>query len=115
MLCPIIFTTLVQVCEFVNFFNVMSAFLHLDLICLCAKKTRIMVSGGDPQLINRVQDPIFLDGIAQTFADVQNTVRDFGPWADAWVSEAGGAYQSGGRDVSHTFANGFWFVLDHHI
>ena len=74
-----------------------------------------MVSGGDPELINRVQDPIFLDHIAQTFADVHNTVREFGPWSEAWVSEGGGAYQSGGRDVSRTFADGFWFVPFHYF
>ncbi|KAF3431554.1 hypothetical protein FNV43_RR26285 [Rhamnella rubrinervis] len=67
-------------------------------------------AGGDPELINRVQDPIYLDHVAQTFADVRNTVREFAPWSEAWVSEAGGAYQSGGRDVSHAFADGFWYL-----
>ncbi|KAL0385961.1 UNVERIFIED_CONTAM: Heparanase-like protein 2 [Sesamum radiatum] len=28
----------------------------------------------------------------------------------AWVGEAGGAYNSGGKDVSHTFVNGFWYL-----
>ncbi|KAL6186782.1 hypothetical protein ACLB2K_042901 [Fragaria x ananassa] len=27
-----------------------------------------------------------------------------------WVGEAGGAYNSGGKDVSHTFVNGFWYL-----
>ncbi|KAH7516050.1 hypothetical protein FEM48_Zijuj10G0093600 [Ziziphus jujuba var. spinosa] len=66
--------------------------------------------GGDPNLINLVQDPIYLDNIAQTFEDAENSVREFAPWAEAWITEAGGALQSGGRDVSHTFVDGFWYL-----
>lgn len=31
-----------------------------------------------------------------------------GPWASAWVGESGGAYNSGGREVSNTFVDSFW-------
>lgn len=31
-----------------------------------------------------------------------------GPWASAWVGEAGGAFNSGGKNVSDTFINSFW-------
>ncbi|KAJ1389828.1 Glycoside hydrolase, family 79 [Sesbania bispinosa] len=67
-------------------------------------------AGVDPELINKVQDPYFLSQIAQTFKDVAEAVKEFTPWAGAWVGESGGAYNSGGKDVSHTFANGFWSV-----
>ncbi|XP_048318964.2 heparanase-like protein 1 [Ziziphus jujuba] len=67
-------------------------------------------AGGDPNLIFRVQDPIYLDNIAQTFQDAEDSVKEFAPWSGAWISEAGGAYQSGGRDVSHTFVDGFWYL-----
>lgn len=67
-----------------------------------------MIAGVDPTLIDRVQDPFFLSEIAQTFYDLSNTIKEFGPWSEAWVGEAGGAYNSGSKYVSHTFANGFW-------
>ncbi|CAK9142393.1 unnamed protein product [Ilex paraguariensis] len=67
-------------------------------------------AGVDSDLINKVQDPFFLDQIAQTFKDISTNVEQFGPWSGAWVGEAGGAYNSGGKDVSHTFVNGFWYL-----
>lgn len=65
-------------------------------------------AGVDKTLIDKVQDPFFLSQVTQTYKDVSNIIDRFGPWAGAWVGEAGGAYNSGGKDVSHTFANGFW-------
>ncbi|OWM75904.1 heparanase-like protein 2 [Punica granatum] len=66
--------------------------------------------GVDRNLINKVQDPYFLDQVAQTYADVKETVARFGPGTKAWVGESGGAYNSGSKDVSHTFADGFWYL-----
>ncbi|OMP04195.1 Glycoside hydrolase, family 79 [Corchorus olitorius] len=66
--------------------------------------------GNDPNLINTIQDPYHLNQIAQTFKDVSNAVDKFAPWAGAWVGESGGAYNSGGKDVSRTFADGFWYL-----
>lgn len=70
----------------------------------------VMYAGVDATLINKIQDPYFLDRVAQTYKDISTTIKSFGPWTGAWVGEAGGAYNSGGKDVSHTFANGFWSV-----
>ncbi|OVA00754.1 Glycoside hydrolase [Macleaya cordata] len=67
-------------------------------------------AGVDPDLIFKVQDPLFLDQVTQTYKDVQTTLNKFSPWASAWVGESGGAYNSGGKDVSHTFANSFWYL-----
>ncbi|XP_057949309.1 heparanase-like protein 2 [Malania oleifera] len=67
-------------------------------------------AGVDPTLINKVQDPYFLDQVAQTYKDVSTTIKWFGPWSEAWIGEAGGAYNSGGRYVSHTFVDGFWYL-----
>ncbi|XP_050236239.1 heparanase-like protein 2 isoform X2 [Mercurialis annua] len=67
-------------------------------------------AGVDKTLIDKIQDPYFLDQVAQTFKNVRNSVRQFGPWSGAWVGESGGAYNSGGKDVSHTFADGFWYL-----
>ncbi|XVF23491.1 hypothetical protein REPUB_Repub13aG0043200 [Reevesia pubescens] len=67
-------------------------------------------SGDDPKLITKIQDPFYLNQVAQTYKDVSNAIDKFGPWSGAWVSEAGGAFNSGGKDVSRTFANGFWYL-----
>ncbi|KAG8383050.1 hypothetical protein BUALT_Bualt05G0144200 [Buddleja alternifolia] len=67
-------------------------------------------AGVDPTLINKVQDPYFLDRIAQTYKDISNSIESFGPWAGAWVGEAGGAYRGGSKDVSHAFVDGFWYL-----
>ncbi|EMS63819.1 Heparanase-like protein 2 [Triticum urartu] len=67
-------------------------------------------SGKDKELINKMQDPYYLDKVAQTFSDMEATVRESGPWSAAWVGESGGAYNSGGKDVSDRFANSFWYL-----
>lgn len=65
-------------------------------------------AGNDPHLIDKIQDPDFLSRVAQTYRDVEVTLSSFGGGASAWVGEAGGAYNSGGRDVSDTFVDGYW-------
>lgn len=67
-------------------------------------------AGVDKNLIHKVQDPFYLSRDAQTFKDVADGIDKFAPWAEAWVGESGGAYNSGGKDVSHTFVNGFWYL-----
>ncbi|XP_038707249.1 heparanase-like protein 2 [Tripterygium wilfordii] len=67
-------------------------------------------AGVDKNLIHRIQDPFFLSRVAKTYSEVSKIIEEFGPWSGAWVGEAGGAYNSGGKDVSHTFANGFWYL-----
>ncbi|KAF5733935.1 hypothetical protein HS088_TW16G00376 [Tripterygium wilfordii] len=64
----------------------------------------------DKNLIHRIQDPFFLSQVAKTYSDLSKVIEEFGPWSGAWVGEAGGAYNSGSKDVSHTFANGFWYL-----
>ena len=70
----------------------------------------VMYAGDDPKLIKRVQDPFYLDKIAKTFKDISESIKRYGPWSGAWVGESGGAYHSGGRNVSDTFADGFWYL-----
>lgn len=67
-------------------------------------------AGVDPNLINKVQDPSFLDQIAETYRDISGSIKQHGPWSRAWVGEAGGAYNSGGKYVSHSFVDGFWYL-----
>ncbi|KHN02019.1 Heparanase-like protein 2 [Glycine soja] len=67
-------------------------------------------SGNDKDLINKIQDPYYLSQVAQTFKDVSDAVKEFEPSSGPWVGESGGAYNSGGKDVSNTFVNGFWYL-----
>ncbi|KAM7269724.1 hypothetical protein ACFE04_025221 [Oxalis oulophora] len=67
-------------------------------------------AGSDPTLVSKILDPNYLNRISETFNDLKQTIQRDGPWASAWVGESGGAYNSGGRDVSDTFVNSFWYV-----
>ncbi|KAK6920938.1 Glycoside hydrolase, family 79 [Dillenia turbinata] len=66
--------------------------------------------GDDPNLVNKILDPNYLSQITQTFSDLKQTLKTHGPWASAWVGESGGAYNSGGRLVSDTFVDSFWYL-----
>ncbi|KAG8493495.1 hypothetical protein CXB51_010917 [Gossypium anomalum] len=52
--------------------------------------------GDDPNLITKTQESFYLNQAIQTY-------KDF----DSWVSESGGAFHVGGKDVSPTLANVF--------
>ncbi|KAL6543715.1 hypothetical protein OROGR_010212 [Orobanche gracilis] len=67
-------------------------------------------SGDDPTIIDKVQDPDFLDQVHSIYTNISNTITIFGPWTSAWVSEAGGAYTSGSKTVSRSLADGFWYL-----
>ncbi|XP_010258147.1 PREDICTED: heparanase-like protein 1 isoform X2 [Nelumbo nucifera] len=66
--------------------------------------------GVDPHLVNKILDPHYLSQISGTFRDLELNIQKNGPWASAWVGESGGAYNSGGRLVSNTFVNSFWYL-----
>ncbi|KAL0296861.1 UNVERIFIED_CONTAM: Heparanase-like protein 2 [Sesamum radiatum] len=68
-------------------------------------------AGVDPTLINKVQDPYFLDQIAETYREVSTSIKLFGHGQEHGLGEAGGAYNSGGKYVSHAFVDGFWFCI----
>lgn len=67
-------------------------------------------AGVDPNLVSKILDPHHLSKISDTFRDLEHTIKIHGPWASAWVGESGGAYNSGGRLVSDTFVNSFWYL-----
>jgi heparanase 1 len=67
-------------------------------------------AGDDPNLISRIMDPSHLSKTTEVFSNLQKTVQKDGPWASAWVGESGGAYNSGGHNVSDTFVNSFWYL-----
>lgn len=67
-------------------------------------------AGVDHNLIDKILNVTHLNLISETFHDLQEDIEKNGPWASAWVGEAGGAYNSGGDRVSNTFVNSFWYL-----
>lgn len=67
-------------------------------------------AGVDPNLVNKILDPHYLSKVTETFSGLAQIIQQNGPWASAWVGESGGAYNSGGRHVSNTFVNSFWYL-----
>ncbi|KAL4310558.1 hypothetical protein GQ457_01G007490 [Hibiscus cannabinus] len=66
--------------------------------------------GDDPNLMSKILDPLYLSQVSQTYKGVLNVVNKFRPQSGAWVSESGGAFNSGSKDVSPTFVDGFWYL-----
>ncbi|GMI63526.1 glucuronidase 1 [Hibiscus trionum] len=66
--------------------------------------------GDDPNMMNKVLDPSYLSQVSQTYKGVSDVVNEFRPQLGAWVSESGGALKGRSKDVSRTFADGFWYL-----
>ncbi|KAJ0973844.1 hypothetical protein J5N97_015809 [Dioscorea zingiberensis] len=66
--------------------------------------------GTDPHLTRKILDPQYLNRISDTYKDLEHTIESQGPWASAWVGEAGGVPNNGGHLVSNTFINSFWYL-----
>ncbi|XP_074583370.1 heparanase-like protein 2 [Curcuma longa] len=66
--------------------------------------------GDDQNIRERIIDPVYLSGEADTYRALQLTIERNGPWSSAWVGEAGGAFNSGSRLVSKAFLNSFWYL-----
>lgn len=67
-------------------------------------------AGVDPNLVKKILDPLHLSKVSETFSNLKQTIEQSGRWTSAWVGESGGAYNSGGRHVSNTFVNSFWYL-----
>ncbi|XP_021741828.1 heparanase-like protein 3 [Chenopodium quinoa] len=66
--------------------------------------------GVDTHLIDKILNPSYLDGEADTFRRLQNILRSSGTSAVSWVGEAGGAYNSGHNHVTNAFVFSFWYL-----
>ncbi|XAR54810.1 Beta-glucuronidase [Bertholletia excelsa] len=66
--------------------------------------------GKDEHLVEKILDPSYLDGEANTFKNLQSTLKSSATSATAWVGEAGGAYNSGRNHVSNAFVYSFWYL-----
>ncbi|MED6221114.1 hypothetical protein PIB30_051253 [Stylosanthes scabra] len=67
--------------------------------------------GSDVNLDSKILDPDRLSKVESVFSNMSETVKKYGPWSNAWVGEAGGAYNSGGLGISDTFVNSFCALL----
>ncbi|CAL0327828.1 unnamed protein product [Lupinus luteus] len=66
--------------------------------------------GVDEHLVEKILNPLYLDGEAHTFADLKNVLANSGTSATSWVGESGGAYNSGRHLVSDAFVYSFWYL-----
>ncbi|KAA8522950.1 hypothetical protein F0562_009373 [Nyssa sinensis] len=66
--------------------------------------------GVDDHLVEKILDPSYLDGEADTFSRLQSTIKNSETSAIAWVGEAGGAYNSGHNLVTNAFVFSFWYL-----
>ncbi|KAL3532271.1 hypothetical protein ACH5RR_005792 [Cinchona calisaya] len=66
--------------------------------------------GVDEHLVEKILDPSYLDGEADTFSKLKDVLKNSGTSASAWVGEAGGAYNSGRNHVSNAFVYSFWYL-----
>ncbi|KAF4346970.1 hypothetical protein CsatB_014050 [Cannabis sativa] len=66
--------------------------------------------GVDTHLIEKILDPTYLDGEANTFRNLHDTLKSSGSSAVSWVGEAGGAYNSGRNLVTNAFVFSFWYL-----
>lgn len=66
--------------------------------------------GVDKNLTAKILDPSYLDGEATTFRELRSILQKYGPGVDAWVGEAGGAYNSGHHLVTDAFIMSFWYL-----
>ncbi|TYI08690.1 hypothetical protein ES332_A09G017800v1 [Gossypium tomentosum] len=55
--------------------------------------------GHDPNMITKIQDPSYLNQVAQTYKGVLNIINKFKPQSGAWVFESGRALHGGAKDL----------------
>lgn len=79
-----------------------------SLVHVLGLKSYLVFLGVDQHLIEKILDPAYLDGIADTFSGLRNILKSSGTSARAWVGEAGGAYNSGHPLVTNAFVFSFW-------
>lgn len=66
--------------------------------------------GVDDHLVDKILNPLYLDGGSQPFSNLQSILKNSGTSTAAWVGEAGGAYNSGRNLVTNTFVFSFWYL-----
>ncbi|KAL9154435.1 hypothetical protein ABFS82_10G113600 [Erythranthe guttata] len=67
-------------------------------------------AGSDPDLINKILDTTVLNSGAVPLWNLKNLLEETGTSAVGWVTESGGAYNSGRDGVTNTFVFSFWYL-----
>jgi heparanase 1 len=67
-------------------------------------------AGNDPNMWKKTLNATYLNQIATLAKEVQETVSKTSPTSKIYIGEAGGAYNSGGDNVTNAFNSGFWFL-----
>ncbi|KAH9318142.1 hypothetical protein KI387_019911, partial [Taxus chinensis] len=67
-------------------------------------------AGVDEHLVEKILDPSYLSQEESTFKSLKTILENYGPWSNAWVGEAGGAYNSGHNLVTNAFVFSFWYL-----
>ncbi|KAI3454828.1 hypothetical protein Pfo_011491 [Paulownia fortunei] len=81
-----------------------------DVVDVMSHHMYTLGPGNDPNIMNKIINPDHLNKASFIFSNLTSTIQANGPWASAWVSESGGAYNNGARDISNTFVNSFWYL-----
>ncbi|CAN0918175.1 Heparanase-like protein 3 [Linum grandiflorum] len=66
--------------------------------------------GVDAHLVEKILNPAVLDNVVGALRGLQSLLRISKSSANAWVGEAGGAYNSGRNLVSNAFVYSFWYL-----
>ncbi|XP_047339567.1 heparanase-like protein 3 [Impatiens glandulifera] len=66
--------------------------------------------GVDDHLIDKILNPSYLSGGSQPFIALENILKNARTSTIAWVSEAGGAWNSGHPLVTNAFVFSFWYL-----
>ncbi|KAF5459240.1 hypothetical protein F2P56_023212 [Juglans regia] len=66
--------------------------------------------GVDTHLVEKILNPSYLDGEADTFRSLHKILKSSATSATAWVGESGGAYNSGHNLVTNAFVFSFWYL-----
>ncbi|CAH9084001.1 unnamed protein product [Cuscuta epithymum] len=64
----------------------------------------------DEHLIQKILNSSYLDLGVKTFNQMQHILKSSGTSVNAWVGEAGGAYNSGRNHVTNAFVFSFWYL-----
>ncbi|KAL2939937.1 Heparanase-like protein 3 [Bienertia sinuspersici] len=67
-------------------------------------------AGDDDKLVGKILNSSLLDKEEKVFSLLQQDIKNSGSSAVAWVSEAGGAYNSGHNHVTNAFVMSFWYL-----
>ncbi|KAJ7564896.1 hypothetical protein O6H91_02G038500 [Diphasiastrum complanatum] len=67
-------------------------------------------SGANTDLVDEILNPSYLSQEESLFQSIKQLLQTSGPWAQGWVGEAGGAYNSGQHSVTDAFVFNFWYL-----